>query len=83
LAEEYGFFLPRGVEFKPLDEAKKWQFTPAVKAGDIVIAGDALGSVPEGIFDHKIMVPFTLHGEFIVEEIAKAGDYTIVDNIAR
>ncbi len=83
LAEEHGFFLPRGVEFKPLDEKKKWRFTPEVKTGDVVIAGDALGSVPEGIFDHKIMVPFSLPGEFVVEEIAKAGDYTIVENIAR
>ncbi|MBN1905616.1 MAG: V-type ATP synthase subunit A [Deltaproteobacteria bacterium] len=83
LAEEFGFFLPRGVEFKPLDETKKWPFTPAAKVGDTVIAGQSLGSVPEGIFDHQIMVPFTMKGEFTVEEVAKAGDYSIVENIAR
>jgi V/A-type H+-transporting ATPase subunit A len=83
LAEEYGFFLPRGVEFKPLDETKKWSFTPTVKSGDVVIAGQEIGFVPEGIFDHKIMVPFTFQGEYVVEEIAKAGDYTIAENIAR
>ncbi len=83
LAEEYGFFLPRGVEFKPLDETKKWRFTPTAKPGDVVIAGQEIGSVPEGVFDHKIMVPFTFQGEYVVEEIVKAGDYTIVENIAR
>ncbi len=82
LAKKYGFFLPRGVEFKPLDEKKTWRFTPTAKPGDVVIAGQEIGFVPEGIFNHKIMVPFTFQGEYVIEEIAKAGDYTIVENIA-
>jgi len=83
LAAKYGFFLPRGVEMKPLDEKKKWEFTPSVKKGDVVIRGIPLGHVPEGIFKHAIMVPFNLMGEYNVEEIAKAGKYAINDVIAK
>ncbi len=83
LAEDYGFFLPRGVEKKPLDESNKWTFTPAVKKGDVVVRGGSLGHVPEGIFKHAIMVPFHLQGEFTVEKIAAAGDYKITDEIAK
>lgn len=83
LAEDYGFFLPRGVEKKPLDESNKWTFTPAVKKGDVVVRGVSLGHVPEGIFKHAIMVPFHLQGEFTIEKIAAAGDYKITDEIAK
>lgn len=82
LAARCGFFLERGVYLSPLAEEKKWPFTPAAKPGDAVTAGDALGSVPEGIFQHRVMVPFALTGTFRVAAIASAGDYTINDRIA-
>ncbi len=83
LAEEFGFFLPRGVEFKALDDDKKWEFEPEVKKGDTVIQGMPLGHVPEGIFKHHIMVPFDFPGEYTVEEISKKGKYKITDTIAK
>ena len=52
LAERSGFFLQRGVYLNALDRQKTWEFTPAVKAGDTVRAGDKIGSVPEGMFEH-------------------------------
>ncbi len=58
LAREYGFFLPRGVDISPLDLQKKWTFTPVVSLGDRVVAGQAIGTVPEGPVLHKIMIPF-------------------------
>ncbi|NIQ81888.1 MAG: V-type ATP synthase subunit A, partial [Anaerolineae bacterium] len=58
IAQEHGFFLPRGVDIAPIDEGKKWTFTPTVSIGDKVVAGQAIGTVPEGPFAHKIMVPF-------------------------
>ena len=82
LAAKYGFFLPRGVELPPLDEEKKWEFTPAVKEGDVVVSGMPLGHVPEGIFQHAIMIPFYFSGEFTVESIAGKGKYKISDKIA-
>ena len=82
LAEKEGFFLQRGVYLDPLPRDKKWSFTPAANAGDTVIAGDTLGKVPEGIFEHKIMVPFRLAGRLTVKSVAAAGDYTVADSIA-
>lgn len=83
VAEEHGFFLPRGASVDSLDQEKEWTFTPLVQEGDVVSAGAYLGHVPEGIFEHKIMVPFGLLGEFTVVEIAAAGDYRLSDTIAR
>jgi V/A-type H+-transporting ATPase subunit A len=58
LANDYGFFLPRGVDVFPLDRKKKWAFTPAVSTGDKRVAGQTIGTVQDGLFNHKIMIPF-------------------------
>ncbi len=77
-----GVFLHRGEYTYPLDEEKKWTFKPLAKQGDTVVAGDWLGEVDENMQPHKIMVPFTLIGSYIVKTLAPAGDYTIHDTIA-
>ncbi len=82
LAEECGFFLERGVYLGALPVEKKWEFDPAVKAGDSVEKADTLGTVPEGIFQHRIMVPFNFYDKYRVKMIAPAGSYTINDKIA-
>ncbi len=58
LAERYGFFLPRGVSVPTIDPDKKWAFTPTVEAGQRVAPGGIVGTVPEGPFQHRIMIPF-------------------------
>jgi V/A-type H+-transporting ATPase subunit A len=83
LAEQCGFFLQRGKYLEALPRDKKWAFTPKAKVGDKVSAGEALGSVPEGIFEHFIMVPFRLQGTFTVESIASAGEFKVTDAIAK
>ncbi len=83
LAEQCGFFLERGVYMDPLDNKRGWKFTPAVKKGDTVSSSDSLGSVPEGIFKHRIMVPFYMNDTYTVESIVSEGEYTIVDEVAR
>ncbi|MHC4294924.1 MAG: V-type ATP synthase subunit A [Planctomycetota bacterium] len=82
LAEKTGFFLKPGEYIHGLDLSEKWAFTPVVKAGDTVRAGDALGTVPEGIFTHQVMVPFDLAGQLKVEKIVKGGSYTVDKEIA-
>jgi len=83
LAEECGFFLQRGKYLKALDRDKKWDFTPSVRKGDVVTAGDALGSVPEGMFTHRIMAPFGLIGKYTVDEVTAAGEYTVEQEVAK
>ena len=83
LAERSGFFLKRGLYLPALDRATKWAFTPAVKKGDTVEAADTLGTVPEGLFTHRIMVPFGLKGKWIVDDMAGGGDYAVDHVVAR
>ncbi len=82
LAEEFGFFLKRGVSRDDLDLESEWAFTPLAKKGDKVTAGGSLGYVPEGIFRHFIMVPFDLPGEYTVERIVSKDKHKIKDVIA-
>ncbi|MFC1671042.1 V-type ATP synthase subunit A [Spirochaetota bacterium] len=83
MAEEYGFFLERGVYLPPLSTEKKWEFTPTAKVGDAVTRGEALGNVPEGIFEHKILVPFNRYDNYKIKSIASKGSYTITEEIAK
>ncbi len=82
IAEQHGFFLQRGVYLLALSSEQKWDFTPAAQPGDTVSRGVTLGNVPEGIFKHRIMVPFNLYGAYTVKKIVPAGSYTITDRIA-
>ena len=83
LAEKAGFFLQRGLYLDALDMESVWDFTPIAKPGDKVVAGDYLGSVPEGIFTHYIMVPFRFAGTWEVLSVAPAGSRKITDPVAR
>ncbi|MCA1755572.1 MAG: V-type ATP synthase subunit A, partial [Spirochaeta sp.] len=82
LAEQLGFFLERGVYLPSLNRTTKWTFTPKVKVGDTVTAADTLGTVPEGIFEHRIMVPFDMTETYTVKSIVSKGDYTVEDQVA-
>jgi len=81
-AEKTGNFLTPGTSLYPLDIDRKWEWTPSVKTGDTVFAGDSLGNVPESIFKHPIMVPFSWTGELKVEWIAEERECTIEEKIA-
>jgi V/A-type H+-transporting ATPase subunit A len=82
LAKKAGKFLERGVYLDPLPLERAWEFTPVAKVGDTVERADALGTVPEGAFTHRIMVPFTLLDTYTVASIKGAGSYTLRDTIA-
>ncbi len=77
LAEEHGFFLKRGAIIPALNRETKWEFTPSVKPGETVKAGDKIGSVKEGIFDHKIFVPLHLLEEYTVKSVVEKNEYTV------
>lgn len=83
LAERCGFFLRRGTYLPALDREKEWAFTPVAKVGEEVQAGDTLGTVPEGIFQHQVMVPFGMVGKYRVEEVAGGGMHRVEEEIAK
>lgn len=78
-----GVFLQPGVRTFPLDKESTWDFTPLIKKGGKVKAGDWLGEVPEYHIQHKIMVPFKLEGEYELDWIAEKGEYKLTDTIAK
>ncbi len=87
MAEELGFFLGRGRYFKPLDRNRRWSFTPIVEVGTWLRPGDTVGTVPESVFEHRIMVPFSFEsGEencrYRLVEIKPAGAYTVDEVMA-
>ncbi len=82
LADKYGFFLPRGITMPPLDPDKKWHFEPGVAVGARVSPGGAIGTVPEGQFKHKIMVPFN-EPEPVEITWIRGGNLQVEDVIAR
>ena len=82
LAEQAGWFLKRGIYLEALDTEKKWAFTPTAQPGAVLRAGEAIGSVPEGGFVHKIFVPFDLLGTYTLKSIVAPGEYNITETIA-
>ncbi len=80
IVEKVGANITRGVEVSALDHEKKWDFTATVKAGDKVIGGDVIGTVPETpVVLHKIMVPPNLKGT--VKSI-QSGSFKVTDTVA-
>ena len=82
IAKQAGWFLERGIYANGLNTEKKWEFTPTVEAGNVVRAGEYVGTVPEGSFLHKIFVPFYLLGNYTVKSVAPKGEYTVKETIA-
>ena len=82
LANDHGFFLPRGVDVFPLDRKKKWAFTPSASMGDKLVAGQPIGSVKEGLFNHKILIPFNEPDAVEVTWIQQ-GSFTVDTPVAR
>lgn len=83
LAKKAGYFLQRGLYLYPLDTARRWAWTPRAELGAEVQAGDTVGTVPEGMFEHRIMVPFAWTGTWTVSWLAPAGELTVRDPVAR
>lgn len=81
LYESGGLFIPRGSDPPRLDQDRRWIFSPAVRPGATVAAGDLLGTVAETTaLEHRILVPPGHGGR--VETIA-AGELTVRDPLAR
>ncbi|MBE6789001.1 MAG: V-type ATP synthase subunit A [Ruminococcaceae bacterium] len=82
LAEQAGWFLERGIYADGLNTEKKWEFTPTAHIGDVIRAGEYIGTVPEGPFTHKIFIPFYLLGNYTVKSIVEKGEYTVKETVA-
>jgi V/A-type H+-transporting ATPase subunit A len=81
LAEQDGDLLLRGRHPPSLDRRREWPFEPVARAGDTVVPGDVLGTVPEApALAHRILVPPGQGGRLRV--IAGAGAFRVDQPIA-
>lgn len=81
IAAEHGDWIARGVTLPALSRERQWAFTPAVRPGTPVCAGDCLGVVQETEkIQHRILVPPGVSGTVL--EIHE-GSFTVTEPIAR
>ena len=72
-------FLVRGVQLPNLDREAKWDFVPGLSVGDVVEAGDILGTVQEtNLVEHRIMVPVGVRGRLTN---ISAGSFTVEETV--
>ncbi len=81
VADRSGVYLKRGIYLPPLDLEAVWEFTPVVEVGALLQRGGVLGTVPEGRFQHKIMVPFSLMGKVRITSISVKKQVTLEEEI--
>ena len=81
LEEKSGHFIARGVDADGLDQDRKWDFTPTVKAGDTVGEGDVIGTVQETtLIEHRVMVPVGIINAKVVS--INPGKHTVSEVVA-
>jgi V/A-type H+/Na+-transporting ATPase subunit A len=83
IAEETGYYLPRGIYVPPIDRKTEWEYLPVAMVGDTLERGDTLGTTMEGRFEHHIMVPFSFFGKVTLTWTISQGKYTVDTVVAR
>lgn len=77
-------YIPRGVDVKPLDRSRKFDYTPSTdfKVGDHLTGGDCIGTVKENeLITHKIIVSPKAKGT--ITFMAPAGSYTVEEVVCK
>jgi len=83
LSKASGSFIGRGITTTPVDMTKKYHFIPTVSNGDVVHAGNVIGTVQEtDLIEHSIMVPPD-HPGGVVSNMVSEGDYDLETEIAK
>jgi V/A-type H+-transporting ATPase subunit A len=81
IRKKSGNSISRGVEVDSLDREKKWDFKPVLEKGEVVKAGDIIGTVQEtNVVEHRVMIPHGVQGTIV--DIFE-GSFTIEETIAK
>jgi V/A-type H+/Na+-transporting ATPase subunit A len=76
-----GAWIRRGEKVEPLNVAKKWLFTPTVKAGDRIGSGQSIGEIAETqLVCHRVMAPPGVSG--VVRSIVPQGEFVLREVLA-
>ena len=82
IRRQVGDYITRGVDVPALDRERRWEFEPKVKKGDLVRAGDILGTVQEtSLVEHRVMVPPHIAAGTVTEIIS--GEAAIEDTVVK
>ncbi len=77
IAQKSGSFIRRGVTANSISLEQKWDFTPALKAGDVIEGGSILGTVQETpLIEHRILARPDLP-KSTIKDVAPAGKYQV------
>lgn len=76
-------FLRRGEYVDAICRETVWAYTQKASVGSVLSRGDVLGTVKEGRFDHKIMVPFSCFEEVTITWVISSGNYTVDTVVAK
>jgi len=80
ISQVCGSYIEKGIKISALDEQKKWGFKPMPAQGAEVKPGDIIGEIEESpLVTHRVIIPPGISGALSL--IARAGDYTIKDDI--
>lgn len=78
--EKIGSHMQKGLKLDSLDRKKKWNFTPKIKAGQILKTDELIGLVNDDSgFEYRILMPSNKSG--VVNFIAEDGMYNLEDTI--
>lgn len=83
VANQAGFFLPRGLYLPSLDRSTHWDYEPVAKVGQVLTRGDTIGTTLEGRFQHQIMLPFSKYGRYKITWVISPGSYNVDKVIAK
>jgi len=76
-----GAWIRRGEKVEPLDSGKKWPFTPTIKIGARIAAGEGIGEVAETeLVRHRVMVPPGVSGT--IRSVVAQGVYALREVLA-
>jgi len=79
IKDKAGDYITRGITVPSIDKKKKWEFTPRIKVGDKVVAGDIIGEIKETeVITNRVMVP---HGVKGTVESIEEGKFRVTDTI--
>lgn len=83
IADEAGYFLPKGLYINAIDRMRHWDFEAVAKVDGVLKRGDTIGTTREERFHHRIMIPFSSYGKYRLTWVIPNGSYTVETVVAR
>ncbi|MDD7592639.1 MAG: V-type ATP synthase subunit A [Peptoniphilaceae bacterium] len=81
IEDDYGSFMPTGVQMEALSTERTWEMHFTIKEGDAVTAGQIIATTQEtSLIEHRVMVPPQISGDVV--SCGRDGSYRLEDVLA-